>query len=274
MTPYPIANRRGYDARQSFEGGVPLPPAPGSTPLLIPGCEKPEDLPFAYLNLRDHPRGALMLQAILDAGFRPRMVIEEDSPLAEAGRAGQLRQLRQVEWFQPPPAVEQVCAEHGISYQTVAEHNEPRVGDALRDAHLPLAVLGDVRILKPHIIDAVPHGIINVHPGLLPDVRGNNPYIWSIIHGLPQGATAHLIDRGVDSGPILLARPLVVSSGTSLPELILAVNELCAGVITDVLHQIVAGEASATPQVPSPRFAFREARPEIWALAVSLLDDD
>lgn len=246
-------------------------PQSQSRRIAIPERNDAEDLHFAYLNLRDHPRGQLMLAELVAAGFVPAMVIDEDSTLAASGRAGQLAELRQVAEFEPAVETAEFCAARGIPYHLVPNHNDAAVEHLLRSVELDLVVLGDTRILKQHIIDAVPFGIVNVHPGLLPEVRGNNPYIWSIIHGLPQGVTAHLIDTDIDRGPILLARPASTPPGIELPQLIHLLNTMCAKIIVDVLRQAVRGEAVATPQPQDARHTFRAARPEIRALAATIL---
>ena len=245
----------------------------GPRPFQIPGCPAPGGPRFAYLNLRGHPRGETMLAALLDAGFRPEIVIDEESALAERGRDSQIGKLGKVPWWRPAPSAAQTCADRGIRYLTVRNHNANETRAALVESEVALAVLGDTRILKPGVIDAVPHGIVNVHPGLLPDVRGNNPYVWSIIHDLPQGVSAHLIDSGVDRGPILFARRKTLPAAVTLPELIFLVNEWCAGAVTDVLRSLADGSATVTTQDDHDGLTFREARPEIWALAAKILDE-
>lgn len=41
---------------------------------------------FAYLNLKEQPRGNSMLASLLAAGFEPELIVEEDSKLAARGR--------------------------------------------------------------------------------------------------------------------------------------------------------------------------------------------
>ena len=45
--------------------------------------------------------------------------------------------------------------------------------------------------------------IINIHPGLNPYNRGMYPHVFSIINGLPAGATIHEIDEKIDNGDII-----------------------------------------------------------------------
>ncbi|MFE6891998.1 formyltransferase family protein [Streptomyces sp. NPDC057694] len=244
---------------------------PTEQPFSLPSCDSPESLRFVYLNLKDHPRGTLMLQQLLAAGFRPAMVVEEDSGLAEAGRASQLAELSQLTGFMAPPATREVCEEHCIRYELVPDHNGSAAKEALQEATVDLVVLGDTRILKPYIIDSVPYGIVNVHPGFLPDVRGNNPYIWAVIHGLPQGATVHLIDSRVDRGPVMHVEKYELPRGTTLPRLILDLNELCGKVLVEALRRLTRGTATLTEQPDDRRLTFREASPEIRALATKML---
>lgn len=59
-------------------------------------------------------------------------------------------------------------------------------------------------IFPQRVIDAVPRGIVNVHPGMLPGYRGLFAPFWQILHKEPElGCTVHLVDRGIDTGPIL-----------------------------------------------------------------------
>lgn len=44
---------------------------------------------------------------------------------------------------------------------------------------------------------------VNIHPGFNPHNRGWRPYVFSIINGLPAGATLHVMDENIDSGPII-----------------------------------------------------------------------
>lgn len=58
-------------------------------------------------------------------------------------------------------------------------------------------------ILKRPVLDLFPSGIVNLHTSLLPLHRGSRPNVWTIIDKTAAGATMHLIDEGIDTGPIL-----------------------------------------------------------------------
>src|SRR2546425_4372189 len=59
-------------------------------------------------------------------------------------------------------------------------------------------------ILKPELLALPGHGMVNVHPSLLPELRGAAPVEWAILNGLEKtGVTIMRMDEGLDSGPIL-----------------------------------------------------------------------
>ncbi|MFI2184589.1 formyltransferase family protein [Streptomyces sioyaensis] len=59
------------------------------------------------------------------------------------------------------------------------------------------------KIIGPALIDAT-EKIINCHPGRLPQYRGARPVNWALRNSEPlHGVTVHVIDAGIDSGPII-----------------------------------------------------------------------
>ena len=61
-------------------------------------------------------------------------------------------------------------------------------------------------ILKPNVIDKLACPIFNLHISYLPYNRGAHPNFWSFFDNTPAGVTVHLIDDGVDTGPIVCQR--------------------------------------------------------------------
>ncbi|MEV6979815.1 formyltransferase family protein [Sphaerisporangium sp. NPDC051017] len=86
-------------------------------------------------------------------------------------------------------------------------------GDILKKEETPRRIAGlgaemgislyFAHIFTSRLINAFPRGIVNLHPSLLPYNRGRRTAIWSIIDGTPAGATLHMVDQGVDTGPLL-----------------------------------------------------------------------
>lgn len=58
-------------------------------------------------------------------------------------------------------------------------------------------------IIKTDVLAALPNKFINLHISFLPYNRGADPNAWSFLLDTPKGITIHLIDEGIDTGPIL-----------------------------------------------------------------------
>lgn len=91
-----------------------------------------------------------------------------------------------------------------------------------------LCLAGYLRRLSASCVTAFPGPILNVHPALLPAFPGLAAQRQALEHGVKvSGATVHLVDAGLDSGPILLQEAVPVredDTPESLAERILAVE--------------------------------------------------
>jgi folate-dependent phosphoribosylglycinamide formyltransferase PurN len=84
-----------------------------------------------------------------------------------------------------------------------APHDSVIVRDFLQAMNPAVGLIAGARILKKRVIASFSKGIINLHPGLLPEVRGLDAMLWAIYDDQPQGVTGHLIDHRVDAGSII-----------------------------------------------------------------------
>ena len=68
-----------------------------------------------------------------------------------------------------------------------------------------VCLAGFMRILSPLFVRSFPNRILNIHPSLLPAFPGLYPQRQALEYGVRfSGCTVHIVDEGVDSGPILL----------------------------------------------------------------------
>ena len=71
-----------------------------------------------------------------------------------------------------------------------------------------LGVIGGARILPPPVVKGFNVGILNMHPGLIPENRGLPNVAAAMLNHMPQAVTAHRIDERIDAGRILLIREI------------------------------------------------------------------
>lgn len=84
------------------------------------------------------------------------------------------------------------------------------------DGHgVTLVVLaGYMHLLTPAFLERFPDAVVNVHPSLLPGFPGGHPVEDQLAAGVTEsGATVHLVDEGIDSGPILAQERVPVLPG-------------------------------------------------------------
>ena len=97
---------------------------------------------------------------------------------------------------------------------------------------------GFMELLTPSFLERFPDRIVNVHPSLLPEFPGPRPIEDAVAAGVETtGVTVHLVDHGVDSGPVLRQEVVPVEPRDTLVERIHGVEhrllpevvrELCA----------------------------------------------
>ena len=76
---------------------------------------------------------------------------------------------------------------------------------ALKEFQVDLVCLaGFMRILSPYFVREFPRRILNIHPALLPAFPGEDVQRQALEYGVKfTGCTVHIVDEGVDTGPII-----------------------------------------------------------------------
>ena len=102
-----------------------------------------------------------------------------------------------------------------------------------------IVLSGFMRILAADIIQAFPKRIINIHPSLLPKYPGLHTHERVLAAGEKiHGTTVHFVDEGLDSGPIIAQRELMVLPEDTAESLQQRVKELEKVLYPEVLQKI------------------------------------
>lgn len=90
-----------------------------------------------------------------------------------------------------------------------------------------IALAGYMRLVGPTLIAAYPLRIVNVHPSLLPAFPGRDAVRQALRHGVRvTGVTVHLVDEGMDTGPIVAQAALRVRPHETLDSLVARIHRL------------------------------------------------
>jgi methionyl-tRNA formyltransferase len=104
-------------------------------------------------------------------------------------------------------------------------------------------------ILPPELLGLPQLGMINVHPSLLPELRGAAPIEWAILNGLSQtGVTIMQMEAGLDSGPILLQIPHDIDPDVTGGELSEHLSEMGAQALVEALALLEAKQLTRRAQ--------------------------
>lgn len=98
--------------------------------------------------------------------------------------------------------LQRVLTEKGIGF-TVIESKQHLVSVLAETAFDIFLANGCPFILPISRLSDGTKTFLNVHPSPLPDLRGADPVPGSLLHGRDSGATCHVMDDGVDTGPII-----------------------------------------------------------------------
>jgi methionyl-tRNA formyltransferase len=202
-------------------------------------------LHFAFLVLEEHPYGREMLRILLEQGFEPSLIISEVSNVGDVERE---KFLKRMEGHPLPPRLTQLVTGKKIPMYCVANHNDETCRQLLEAEKPDVLVLGGTRIIKTPILETPRRATVNSHPGLLPWLRGSSSVGWALYKDMPQGATVHFIDPGIDTGDIIARRELPVQRGDTYESLNYRVAILAGELMAEALTFLANGEAPREPQ--------------------------
>jgi phosphoribosylglycinamide formyltransferase-1 len=115
---------------------------------------------------------------------------------------------------------------------------------ALREAGVDWVVLaGFMRILKGRFLEAFPLRVVNIHPSLLPSFPGLEAWKQALDYGVKYtGVTVHLVDAGVDTGPIVRQDTVPVQDDDTPARLHARIQEVEHRLYPEALQDLVTGQ--------------------------------
>ena len=126
------------------------------------------------------------------------------------------------------------------------------LGDWIEGREPDLVVLaGYMQLLSSEFVARFRNRVINVHPALLPAFPGIDALQQAIDHGSKiTGVTVHFVDEGVDSGPIILQRPVPVAPSRDWDETEEAIHATEHALLPETIRMLAAGRVRIDDQNP------------------------
>ena len=201
--------------------------------------------------LGNDPWSVPPLEALAASPHRPELVVTRvprpagrGSRLTPTAVAGAARRLGL-----PLAEVETVKAGPGLD----------RLGEARPDV---LVVVAYGEILPPAVLGLPRLAPVNLHFSLLPDLRGASPVQGALLRGLDRtGVTTIVMDEGLDTGPVLLARGEPIRPDDDAGSLGARLAEAGGRLLVESLDGLERGDLAPRPQLGKPTFS-PKLRPE------------
>lgn len=145
------------------------------------------------------------------------------------------------------PELIKLAEDKGIPVELSADINSVEFLDRVERYNVDLFVsMSFNQIFKERTINYPPLKTINCHAGKLPYYRGRNILNWALINDEKEfGITVHYVDKGIDTGDIILQRTFPISDEDDYSTLLNTAYVGCSDVLYDAIKLIQNG--SATP---------------------------
>ncbi len=181
------------------------------------------------------------LRALHGAGEEISAVVTRRD--ATAGRGKEKKKMK-------APPVKQVALEYGLRVLQPVSLKDRQFVEELK-SHSPefLVVAAYGKILTEEILSIPRIAPVNVHASLLPQLRGASPIARAIINGLKEtGVTTMLMEKGLDTGDILLMEKTAISREDDAGSLSGRLAEIGAGLLLKTLKGMREGTIKPHPQ--------------------------
>lgn len=110
-----------------------------------------------------------------------------------------------------------------------------------------IVLAGYLKILSKDFVEGFKGKIINIHPSLLPSFSGDGFYGDRVHKAVLEsgatetGATVHFVDKGIDTGPIILQGKVAIEEGETVKSLKAKVLELEHEILVEVVRLVSEG---------------------------------
>ena len=181
---------------------------------------------------------AASLKALLDAGHTICGVFtRRDKPV---GRKQVLT----------APPVKQLARQYGLPVWQPRTLRDGSSDDIIRELDPELVVVVAYGcIIPPQLLHVAKYGCINLHVSQLPKYRGSAPIQWAVLNGDAEtGVTIMQLDEGLDTGDILMARPVAIDPEETSGELFDKVSAIGAATLVEAVDKLGRGELTPIAQ--------------------------
>jgi len=203
--------------------------------------------PWLLARIRGELRrdGARLAQKVVS-----KWLLADQIPAKEDENESLTTLARQMEL--PRGTLKDVCANHLIPYHTVKDHNDIQSLIVLDKIRPDVIAFTGGGLIRKDVLSIPTIGVLNCHSGMLPHYRGMDVVEWALAEEQfdQVGQTLHLMDSGVDTGPILLQRRLELRPGDTIASIRTRLEARMPLLMLEGLRGLRDGTLKPQPQRP------------------------
>ncbi len=228
---------------------------------------------FVFFSITEHPWGREMLSQLIDSGFIPALIIEENS---EGGKTEREKFEFRLGSNPFAPKMQSQIEKYKIPFVEVPIHNDEHCIEHIEKANPDLIVFGGTRIIRGKILEYGENkgGVLNSHPGLLPECRGSASPAWSVHEGIKIGSSCHFCSSDIDAGDLVGKREIEVRKGEDYHDLCYKTTVVASNLMVEAVIAFSKNELDnlRMPQGDSSNSVFRYDS-EIEKKAIQMLEN-
>ena len=213
---------------------------------------------FVFFSITEHPWGREMLCQLVDSVFIPFLIIEEKS---DGGNTEREKFEFRLGSNPLAPTMKSQIEKHNIPFVQVPIHNDEHCMEHIESADPDLIVFGGTRIIRGKILEYGGNkgGVLNSHPGLLPECRGSASPAWSVHEGIKIGSSCHFCSTDIDAGDLVGKREIEVKRGDDYHDLCYKTSVVASNLMVEAVRAFSGNKLDdlRIPQGESPNPVFR-----------------
>ena len=141
-----------------------------------------------------------------------------------------------------------ICKRFNYQYIVCPHDNFPKLKGIFNTHGTNIAIISGARILRKDIVSLMEYGVINYHPGALPETSGLDSLYWMLENSVKPSVTCHFIDHKVDAGFLIKEQNVEINNSDTIE---IVVHKMYISQIVlhkYICHNIVKGnEFEVTP---------------------------
>jgi len=153
---------------------------------------------------------------------------------------------------QPSLNTKDLCKKFGFKYYELKHDDTSAIADIVDKHNVCSALISGARILKNDVIDLFSCGVINFHPGPIPETSGLDSLYYTIKNSTYPGITVHYIDKRVDAGRLIGFYAIEMGEEDTFEIMGENLYQIQIIALRDILKQGVADKELATTPIDRP----------------------